>query len=451
MRIGSRHALCLLAVALAPALTAWHATGAGAGRGPRPFELREKEIGELEQAAQIDRMLARRGHLHDDEALQDYVRALGRTLVPPDFADPRIRLEFLLLRSPEAGAFALPNGSVYVSLGLLALLENEAQLAFVLAHEITHVTRHHYFVHKRVYKGRVMGRQAFLVDPSWFSPWNSFAHPIAGEALYAGTLIGYSRELEEEADRISLSLGVQAGYEAAQMPRVFERLLLDPDGAHTESKLFYGSDPKLRTRIGYTRAMIAERGLAAGGGEIHAERYLEPRRQACLAGAELAVRWNLPRTAIVVAEALLAIDPGDARPGSARAHHLRAEGYRTLGHQAYEISAPLSRQEKRDQLRERWSRTPQEIEAEKGATEQGRAAWAANRARAMGGYERALQIDPGFAGAHRGRALVFAADGRFAEALAEARRYLELAPPSEFGRPEMERLMTEWEAGEDRL
>jgi len=50
------------------------------------------------------------------------------------------------LRDPEPNAFALPNGSIYVTTGLLALLDNESQLAAIIAHELTHVMRRHTYM-----------------------------------------------------------------------------------------------------------------------------------------------------------------------------------------------------------------------------------------------------------------------------------------------------------------
>jgi predicted Zn-dependent protease len=426
---------------------AWRVAEADAGRDrqPRQFKLRNKEIRELEQTAHIDRLLARRGLVHGDPVLEDYVQSLGRRLVPESFSDPGIQLRFSILHSPEASAFALPNGSVYVSVGLLALVENEAQLAFVLAHEVSHVTRYHHFRYRRAYKGGTLARELLHVTAGWDSVWPALLAQVVGETLYAGTLLGYSRDLEEEADGSGLSLGVESGYEAAQMPALFGRLLIDYDGTHVESPLFYSSHPKLRTRIEYTEEMIARRGLAGGPGETHASRYAEVRRRACPAWADLAVKLDLPRTAIAAAEALLTLEPESAGP-----HYLRAEGFRALAHRPYEIGPPPTSEERRQRRREEWKKTSQEIQAEQAATAEGRAAWAANRAQALSAYEEALRIDPRLAAAYRGRALIYAADERYADAVAEAQRYLELAPASAFERPQMERLVARWEAGEGK-
>ena len=64
---------------------------------------------------------------------------VGEKLLPPGSTSERVTWRFRVMNEPLPNAFALANGSIYVTTGLLSLLENEAQLASVLAHEETHV------------------------------------------------------------------------------------------------------------------------------------------------------------------------------------------------------------------------------------------------------------------------------------------------------------------------
>jgi hypothetical protein len=78
-----------------------------------------------------------------DPELQGYVEKVGKSLVP-GWVDPNVyRFNFSIIADPSLNAFALPDGTVVVHTGLLAALENEAQLATVLGHEIAHVTHRH--------------------------------------------------------------------------------------------------------------------------------------------------------------------------------------------------------------------------------------------------------------------------------------------------------------------
>ena len=88
------------------------------------------------------KMLAQ-GATYDDRELQAYVNRVGQRLVA-NSDKPNSPFTFTVIDSPDINAFAAPGGYVYVNRGLLAYLENEAELAAVLAHEIGHVTASHH-------------------------------------------------------------------------------------------------------------------------------------------------------------------------------------------------------------------------------------------------------------------------------------------------------------------
>jgi predicted Zn-dependent protease len=109
--------------------------------------------------------------------------------------------KFNALRDSSPNAFALPNGSIYINTGLLALLEDEAQLAGVLAHEVTHVSRRHTYAQNRSMRKKILAINILSTIASW--------NPIGGGVGAAVSVIanvspfilvlsifGYSRELE---------------------------------------------------------------------------------------------------------------------------------------------------------------------------------------------------------------------------------------------------------------
>src|SRR5205814_6078146 len=83
--------------------------------------------------------LAKRVKTYDDPRLADYLATLVGRLVPPGADAPRITV----LEDPTLAAFAMPNGRLYVHTGLLSRVENEAQLATILARELAHDTKGH--------------------------------------------------------------------------------------------------------------------------------------------------------------------------------------------------------------------------------------------------------------------------------------------------------------------
>jgi len=92
--------------------------------------------------AQLAEFREKYGQLYDNPILQEYLNNIGQHLVPTDSPNT---YSFKLLLDPVPKAEALSTGTVYVSTGLVAMLDNEAQLAYVLGHEIAHVEKNHFY------------------------------------------------------------------------------------------------------------------------------------------------------------------------------------------------------------------------------------------------------------------------------------------------------------------
>jgi len=406
----------------------------------RPFELKPRELETIAKMADVERMMDRRGQVAQDEDLRSYVSGVGAELVPPEFIDSRLTIRFKLLRAADQNAFALPNGSIYVTLGLLAQFENEAQLAGVLAHEIAHVTRYHYFLFDRDYRSTSVAAHLLGIGTAAVGGWGGLLASVGVESLLVGTLFGYSRDLEEEADRIALARAAAAGYDPGQIPALFRRLMIDYDGTHIEGSLFYSDHPKLQTRIAYTTRLIEAQGLAVDAARAQAERYWPFRWRAVRDAARLAIRDDLPRTAIAWAAAMVRREPDAAEP-----HYLKAEGHRALGFRPQDLlTDPPSNDEKKAQASIRLKKTPAEIEAALAATPQGAVEWQKNSAAARVEYRAAIALDPSFPASYAGLAQLEAKCGRFGDAVAAAEQFLERAAPADRERARLQRLLHEW-------
>lgn len=411
-----------------------------AGPTTPPFELKPRELETIAKMADVERMMDRRGQVAPDEDLREYVLSVGDALVPRDFVDPRLTIRFKVLRAADQNAFALPNGSIYVTLGLLAQFENEAQLAGVLAHEIAHVARYHYFLFDRDYRSTAVAVNLLGIGTAAVGGWGGLLANVGVESLLVGTLFGYSRELEEEADRIALVTAANRGYDPGQIPALFTRLLIDYDGTHLEGSLFYSDHPKLQTRIAYTTRLIDETGMAVDPAMAHAERYRPFRWRAVRDAARLAIRDDLPRTAIAWAAAMIRQEPHAAEP-----HYLKAEAHRALGFRTQDLlTHPPSNDEKKAQAKARQKKTPAEIEAALAATPQGRAEWQKNSDAALAEYRAAIALDPSYPASYAGLAQLQGRLGRFDEAIAAAETFLELAAPADLERARLRRLLNEW-------
>ncbi len=153
---------------------------------------------------------------YDDPDLARYVSGLG-TLLAKTSELQDLEFRFTVLDSPIVNAFALPGGYVYVTRGLLALAENEAQLASVLAHEIGHITARHT---AERYGQAVLAQAATL----------GVGILLGGtEAKLLGTgatlvLRGWSRTQEFEADTLGVRYLTRAGFDPDAMAGFLSRL-----------------------------------------------------------------------------------------------------------------------------------------------------------------------------------------------------------------------------------
>ena len=199
--VRSLPALALAAVLpLASACTTAPATGERIFTGG--LSLQEgRKLG----AEQHPKLLKQFGGKYTEGELQAYVSSIGNLLAQTSEL-PQIEWTFTVLNSPVVNAFALPGGYVYVSRGLVALAENEAQLASVLAHEIGHVTARHSA--QRYGSQQLAGIASVLSGALLGRPAGQ-----ATAALSQVAIASYSREQELEADTLGIRYLTRAGYD----------------------------------------------------------------------------------------------------------------------------------------------------------------------------------------------------------------------------------------------
>ena len=201
--------------------------------------------------------------LLEDARVQAYVNKVGMWLAQHSDR-PDLRWRFAVLDDPDINAFAAPGGYVFITKGLLARLQNEAELAGVLAHEIGHVVATHHLIAIRKearLKLAGMAVQAALEDKGHDT------RELA--ALANGAKLVYSRGLdrrdEHDADSIGVVLAARAGYDPYGLMTVLQTLdRMNP--ASGELGLLLKTHPKPADRIARLDRAMAARfdGLPAG-------------------------------------------------------------------------------------------------------------------------------------------------------------------------------------------
>lgn len=192
------------------------------------------------------------GGAYDHARATAYVNAVGQKLARVSDL-PNLQYTFTVLDSDVINAFALPGGYVYISRGLLALANTEAEIAGVLAHEIGHVTARH---SAQRYSSSVV---ASLGTALLGAVAGSGAAQLGqqGAALY---LQGYSRDQEFEADILGVRYLARAGYETGSMASFLASL---ESYSALEAKVSNLPDPASRYNIMSTHPRTGDRVVAA--------------------------------------------------------------------------------------------------------------------------------------------------------------------------------------------
>lgn len=239
-------------------------SSSGAGFQPLPDEVQLWD----DAAAEEDQLLEE-AYFYGDDDLHDYLQDIVDRLTPPGMAANReIAYSVTVLEEPTLNAFAYPHGALYVHTGLLARMQNEAQLATVLGHEMSHVERRHMVRYRRTIHNRQVGLTAAAIaaavilakqeyDALDEGRWGKAARigilgnllvDLGLELALIASVNGYGRNLEREADFGAFNKLERAGYDAEEAAEVFSLLQQGSGNAHGLEVFFFGSHPQLSQR-----------------------------------------------------------------------------------------------------------------------------------------------------------------------------------------------------------
>ncbi len=190
------------------------------------------------------------GQLYNNPILQEYLNNIGQHLVP---ADSPNTYSFKLLLDPVPRAESFSTGSVYISTGLVAMLDNEAQLAYILGHEIAHVEKNHFYneirnqiLEEELYKDKEQGvekKRAIFAGASALAGAGIGAKiggtggALTGGLIFSGGLVAsqllfrnnmtvteWSVVYENEADDAGFKYMLDQSYDVREVPRLYARL-----------------------------------------------------------------------------------------------------------------------------------------------------------------------------------------------------------------------------------
>src|SRR5215213_11171613 len=398
---------CIVFTSLGPVALAQKKTAPVEATPPpvrEEFKFGEVDLEMLEQADLLDVRLERDGLVVADESANAYLRRVGQSLIPRGLVVERVSWRFHALRDPQPNAFALPNGSIYVTTGLMTLIDNESQLAAIIAHELTHVLRRHTYVHNRSNRKKFLTMNVMSAIGA-FAPGGIVGAVITVVTTVApfimiATIYGYSRDLEREADLKGIDMMITAEYPPEEMINVMK--LLDKDIEGENIRLFYNDHPSLDERIKYLSSYLGSRAdTVTHQMELNRERaaYFRNMEPVMRHDIQLAINAGRVRSAVFRAQRLV-----DFNNSSENLFWL-AESYRALGPRAPQLTEKeLTNSAKKDATKKREKRTVEEEERELLATPAGKDNWQRHQQLAEELYRRSLNAENPAPVAHRGLA-----------------------------------------------
>ncbi len=197
---------------------------------------------EMQLGAQMNQQVRAENEILQDSVWQNYVTEVGERIVA--VCDRRdIEYHFAVIKSDAVNAFATPGGYIFFYTGLLKMMDNEAELASVAAHEISHVVARHSVKRLQAAMGASILYDLVMGDKE------SQAMDIAVNLGLGMVFSGYSRANENEADKFGVIYMTDAGYNPEAAEAMFDKLAQASNGEPNFFEQLFASHPETQERI----------------------------------------------------------------------------------------------------------------------------------------------------------------------------------------------------------
>jgi len=209
---------------------------------------------------------------YEDDALAAYVDSVGRKVARAS-EQPELAWKFTVLDDPVVNAFAMPGGYIYVTRGLLAHMQSEAQLAGVLGHEIGHVTARHSA--KQITQQQIAGLGmgiASVVSPE-FRRYSATAQQALGLLM-----LKYGRDDETQADELGVRYASTAGFDPREIPGTYRTLQRIAARAGQSLPTYLSTHPDPGQRAEHTTSLAAKAAAGKANLVVRQRGYLDRMR-----------------------------------------------------------------------------------------------------------------------------------------------------------------------------
>jgi predicted Zn-dependent protease len=205
---------------------------------------------EVKMGLDLSAEVSKQDTIYNNAEVTAYVQAVGERIV--EHCDRQdIAYHFAVIRKDEINAFALPGGYIYVYSGLMKDIDDESELAAVLAHEVGHVTaRHAAKKLSAMYTVQAIQNAVLGENPGFF------AKVLAG-ATTTGGFLAYGRQDEYEADQLGQKFMYAAGYDPNGMVDLMGKLKSVESGEPSRIGNLLATHPPTSERLSRIQAMVA--------------------------------------------------------------------------------------------------------------------------------------------------------------------------------------------------
>ncbi len=241
---------------------------AGAGLPPEARAISAAEEEKLGQ--EFMQLVFTRYRLVEDPFVQGYIDQLGRRIVAVLPSQP-FDFSFFVIQEEVYNAFAAPAGHIFINSGLFAALDNEEELAGILAHEVAHSLCRH--LSQNIERSKKLGMAALAGMVAGVLMGAAGAGGAAAQAVTMGTMaagqsaqLAYSRENERQADEIGLEYLTRAGYGGMGLLTSLQKIRSKTVWGKNQVPTYLTTHPAAEDRMAYIDSWLQSR-KAAGAGE----------------------------------------------------------------------------------------------------------------------------------------------------------------------------------------
>lgn len=364
----------------------------------------------IKETKQIEDLLYKRGALYEDEKVVAYINSVEKKIAPEIDPDGKVKINVKIIREPTVNAFAMATGSIYVHTGALARLENEAQLAYLLAHETSHV------IHKDVVNftdslhNKTIVYKLFdiaLAPTSVFFGILGDLTQLGFGLFYVSTVTGYGRNIEARSDIDGIPKTIKEGYHPSEAAAIMQILLKEKEKYQRGPEIFFlMNHPTTEWRLETLNKLVKEKYGDQLSGELRSKEFLDNMTKIKLYNATLNIKSDRLEHARDNIQWVL-----DTFPMNPEAHYLSGEIWRLKAEDKdklkdelnYQKWAELNKGRKKGELEEVW------------------------QGKALEEYNCAMQCDPKYPNTYKGIGMLHSKNNK-EEAILCLKKYVELAP-----------------------